>query len=187
MRHAIAPTRDRLITAATALFQKQGYFGTGVAEILVEANAPKGSLYHHFPTGKAELACAAVAKIAQETCCLSQSAFARGVGLSAQMPILAQAMAAWLRRTDYQQGPLLAMLAMECATREPSVAEAVRKAYQDWRDVLRAQIVGAPKQSMAQADLIIVTLEGAMMLARLERRDAPLVHAGKALAVALAD
>jgi TetR/AcrR family transcriptional regulator, lmrAB and yxaGH operons repressor len=52
-------TKDRLITAAAALFRRKGYHATGLAEILAEAAVPKGSLYHHFPEGKADLARAA--------------------------------------------------------------------------------------------------------------------------------
>ena len=52
-------TRDRLVFAATRLFRQRGYDGTGLAEVLSEAGVPKGSLYHHFPAGKADLACAA--------------------------------------------------------------------------------------------------------------------------------
>jgi TetR/AcrR family transcriptional repressor of lmrAB and yxaGH operons len=52
-------TRDRLVFTATRLFRQRGYDGTGLAEILAEAGVPKGSLYHHFPAGKADLACAA--------------------------------------------------------------------------------------------------------------------------------
>ncbi|QYK41870.1 MAG: TetR/AcrR family transcriptional regulator [Paracoccaceae bacterium] len=53
------PTRERLTEAAALLFRRQGYHATGVAEILAVANAPKGSLYHHFPEGKSDLARAA--------------------------------------------------------------------------------------------------------------------------------
>lgn len=52
-------TKDRLIRAASDLFRQRGYAGVGVAEILSAAHAPKGSLYHHFPNGKADLAMAA--------------------------------------------------------------------------------------------------------------------------------
>ncbi|MEX0339133.1 MAG: TetR/AcrR family transcriptional regulator [Arenibacterium sp.] len=51
-------TKDRLIRTASDLFRQRGYAGVGVAEILAAANAPKGSLYHHFPNGKADLAMA---------------------------------------------------------------------------------------------------------------------------------
>jgi TetR/AcrR family transcriptional regulator, lmrAB and yxaGH operons repressor len=59
-------TRDRLVFAATRLFRQRGYDGTGLAEILTEAGVPKGSLYHHFPDGKADLACAAADWTASE-------------------------------------------------------------------------------------------------------------------------
>ena len=52
-------TKDRLILAAAELFRSRGYHGVGLNEILEKANAPKGSLYHHFPDGKSDLALAA--------------------------------------------------------------------------------------------------------------------------------
>lgn len=59
-------TRDRLVQAATRLFRQRGYDGTGLTEILTDAGVPKGSLYHHFPDGKADLACAAADWTASE-------------------------------------------------------------------------------------------------------------------------
>ncbi|MFK7751626.1 MAG: TetR/AcrR family transcriptional regulator [Sedimentitalea sp.] len=53
------PTKDRLIRSAAELFRTRGYSGVGVSEILSAAKAPKGSLYHHFPNGKSDLAIAA--------------------------------------------------------------------------------------------------------------------------------
>jgi TetR/AcrR family transcriptional regulator, lmrAB and yxaGH operons repressor len=52
-------TREKLTLAAAELFRRQGYHATGVAEVLAVAGVPKGSLYHHFPAGKADLARAA--------------------------------------------------------------------------------------------------------------------------------
>lgn len=52
----MADTRTRLIQTAAKLFRQKGYHGTGMAEILTLAQAPKGSLYHHFPNGKPDLA-----------------------------------------------------------------------------------------------------------------------------------
>ncbi len=53
------PTKDRLIQAAAQLFRRYGYNGVGLNDILDAAKAPKGSLYHHFPNGKSDLAIAA--------------------------------------------------------------------------------------------------------------------------------
>lgn len=51
-------TRDRLIQTSALLFRKKGYHGVGLAEILAATGLPKGSLYHHFPNGKQDLAIA---------------------------------------------------------------------------------------------------------------------------------
>lgn len=51
-------TPDRLVAAAFELFNARGYAGTGIADILKSADLPKGSLYHHFPGGKEDLALA---------------------------------------------------------------------------------------------------------------------------------
>ena len=48
-------TKSLIIEIATNLFQKKGYLGVGLNEILKECNISKGSLYHHFPNGKEQL------------------------------------------------------------------------------------------------------------------------------------
>jgi AcrR family transcriptional regulator len=44
------PTRDRLVFAAMKLFGEKGYLSTSVQDILREADANAGSMYHAFPT-----------------------------------------------------------------------------------------------------------------------------------------
>ena len=53
------PTRQTLIETAATLFLRQGFHATGLSDILQAAGVPKGSLYHHFPGGKADLGIAA--------------------------------------------------------------------------------------------------------------------------------
>src|SRR5437667_4333121 len=50
-----AATRERIVAKSAALFRRQGYTGTGVKQIVAEASAPFGSLYHFFPGGKEQL------------------------------------------------------------------------------------------------------------------------------------
>src|SRR5438270_14011565 len=49
-------TRERILDVSADLFRRQGMAGTGIKQILRDADAPFGSLYHHFPGGKDELA-----------------------------------------------------------------------------------------------------------------------------------
>jgi AcrR family transcriptional regulator len=60
-----ADTRSRILSAAQWLFRKRGYHATGVNDILAAANAPKGSLYHHFPGGKEEIGVAVIQAITE--------------------------------------------------------------------------------------------------------------------------
>src|SRR6201991_4987607 len=56
------PDRSRaaLLDSAATLFRRQGYAATGGNQILETAAVKAGSLYHHFPDGKQELAAAVV-------------------------------------------------------------------------------------------------------------------------------
>src|SRR5437763_13721013 len=49
------PTRERIVQSSAELFRRQGFAGTGVKQIVAEASAPFGSLYHFFPGGKQQL------------------------------------------------------------------------------------------------------------------------------------
>ena len=48
------------MTTAASLFRRQGYAATGLNQILDQAGVKPGSLYHHFPRGKQQLAAAVV-------------------------------------------------------------------------------------------------------------------------------
>src|SRR6187431_207405 len=56
MEAAATPTRERILYATAELFRRQGYAGTGLKQVVAQAEAPFGSLYHFFPGGKEQLA-----------------------------------------------------------------------------------------------------------------------------------
>src|SRR5918999_2590410 len=49
-------TRERMIRSAAVLFRQRGVEGTAFSDVLAHSGAPRGSIYHHFPGGKAQLA-----------------------------------------------------------------------------------------------------------------------------------
>src|SRR6185503_19763923 len=53
-------SRTALVDTAALLVRRQGYAATGVNQILETADVKAGSLYHHFPDGKQQLAAAVV-------------------------------------------------------------------------------------------------------------------------------
>jgi TetR/AcrR family transcriptional repressor of lmrAB and yxaGH operons len=69
-------TKDKLVWTAAKLFQEKGFDGVGLNEILAAAGLPKGSLYHHFPNGKKDLALEAAALADREMLRIINDAFA---------------------------------------------------------------------------------------------------------------
>src|ERR1044072_8376037 len=51
-----AETKARIMDATADLFRRQGYTGTGIKQIVADASAPFGSIYHFFPGGNEALA-----------------------------------------------------------------------------------------------------------------------------------
>src|SRR5579863_3656041 len=49
------PPCERMVRSAAQLIRRKGVSGTGLREIVVEADAPRGSLQHYFPGGKEQL------------------------------------------------------------------------------------------------------------------------------------
>src|SRR5439155_11547025 len=48
-------TKERILDVTAEMFRRYGYTGTGLKQVVANANAPFGSLYHFFPGGKQQL------------------------------------------------------------------------------------------------------------------------------------
>ena len=57
-----SPSREKILDAAEPLFARQGFAGTGLAEVAARVGLSKSSLFHHF-SSKAQLYAAVVARI----------------------------------------------------------------------------------------------------------------------------
>src|SRR5687768_11574932 len=49
-------SRDRMLGSTVEMLRERGYSGTGLRDVIERSGAPRGSIYHHFPGGKAQLA-----------------------------------------------------------------------------------------------------------------------------------
>ena len=49
-------TRESILTAAAELMRHKGYAAVGMKDIVAASGFPIGSLYHHFPGGKVQIA-----------------------------------------------------------------------------------------------------------------------------------
>src|SRR2546428_14066719 len=51
-----ADSRARMVRSAASLIRSRGVSATSLSDVLADSGAPRGSIYHHFPDGKAQLA-----------------------------------------------------------------------------------------------------------------------------------
>lgn len=182
---AAAPdTRARLVQAMSRALQQRGYHGIGLVELLAEAGAPKGVLYHHFPGGKQALAVAAI----EATAAHIHRSLDRLVAEQAD-PL--PALAGWLHmaqqqlsRSDYERGCPLATVALESTAADVALRDALARAFDGIRERMAQlfQRAGVASERAAPlAALVVSSYEGALIQARVARSDAPMTAAASAL------
>ena len=177
------PTKDRLLDASGELFRRQGYTGTGVKQILAEASAPFGSLYHHFPGGKEELGAETVRRSGR----LYAIVVAKAMDVEGDSAdrVLAGFLGAaeTMRASGYEDACPIATVALEVSSTSEPLREACAEVFNLWFDGLTATFehegLAEPR---ALAIEMLCALEGAFVFCRALRTTEPLEVAGRAVA-----
>ncbi|HEY8524785.1 MAG TPA: TetR/AcrR family transcriptional regulator [Acidimicrobiales bacterium] len=163
------PTRQRLIRTTARLLRKQGYAATGLNQVMSEADAPKGSMYFHFPGGKEELAAAGLEYFNDRVMARMADGLARAGSVKEAVLRFLDDQMTYAARTEYREGCALAAVALDAASDHPGLAGVTRRSFAAWIDLF-AEALEAEGQSPAEArqlaSLITVTLEGAVVLAK---------------------
>jgi TetR/AcrR family transcriptional repressor of lmrAB and yxaGH operons len=163
-----------------ALFRKQGYAATGLSEILARSGAPKGSLYHYFPGGKAELGEAAVRQAGATVAGTLRQLRVQSPSAAELIGNYVDLLATWMRKSNWRDGCPITTTLLETAGELPLVAAAGREAFADWATVLGAALESDGLDSARArrlARFAISALEGALIQAKVERDAAPLLEA----------
>ena len=172
------PTRQRLISAAARLLQRRGMAATGLHEVLETAGAPRGSLYHHFPGGKNELAAAAIRHSGERISSVMEAALASAPGTPAAIRQFAAFYDSALSASGYRDGCPVATTALEAAALGAAeVEEACAAAFTSWESLVAARLVadGHPQNEAENlAAFVVASLEGALLLARVRHSARPL-------------
>src|SRR6476646_3810356 len=181
-------TKERIVDATAELFRRQGYTGTGVKQILADAEAPYGSLYHFFPGGKEELGAEVIRQSGEfygrlvGTVWLAAPDVVRGVS-----NVFSEA-GKTMVDTDYADACPIETVALEVASTNETLREATAEVFGSWITGATATLAanGIPKKKARElAIAVIALLEGAFVLARAMRTTAPLDAAGKTAAAAV--
>jgi len=179
------PDRSRaaLVDSATTLFRRQGYAATGLNQILDEAGVRPGSLYHHFPRGKQQLAAAVVGTEGAGIEQLLRRFLATGRPVADIVDRWVDLLTAGLAG-DERDGCPIEPIATESVNASPLVREASARAFKRWWAAVEERLrsdgwSAADAQRVAIA--VIALIEGALILSR-TTGDAEALDAAKSAA-----
>ncbi len=178
-------TRERILDATAELFRRQGYSGTGLKEIVAAADAPFGSLYHHFPGGKAELT--------EETITRGGAFYAAFVGakLTDGPDVVDNIRAAFngageaLIDSGYADACPIAAIALEVASTDERLRMATAQVFDSWLELLAGILIAGgvdTNDAHHLSQVILAALEGAFILCRATRTTDALRACGDAMA-----
>lgn len=175
--HFMTSTRIKLATQAGYLFQQKGYHGVGLSEILDRAGVPKGSLYHHFPNGKADLALAAADIASTEVLRIINDAFDPARDYKDGVTTFCYKLAKYFDLHDGNVGcPVSATLLG--GQEDVRFRQALSSIFDGWIDLFIAHAVrlGQSQDEAAHnAKRLFLSLEGSWTLAR-ARRDSDVIR-----------
>lgn len=181
-------TKERIVDTTAELFRRQGYHGTGLKQIVAEARAPFGSLYHFFPGGKEHLG----AEVIKSSGLVYQELV---VGIIDAAPDIVtgvqdafDAAAEVLRATDFADACPIATVALEVASTNDTLRQATADVFDGWIEAgtERFADVGISRKRARELTLhLIMALEGAFLLSRAKKDTEPMKVAGAAVVAAV--
>lgn len=178
--------RERLLDGAGRLLAEKGYAGMELRDVAERGRAPRGSIYHHFPGGKAQLA----AEAAELDGIRVRKAIESSIGERGLKETLAAFGEMFRRRASERPELIGCPIAAAALARpeDPALAAAATAAFQSWERViaeaLEAEGVGNGDAANF-AGLIVSTIEGALIRTRAAGDHAPLDAAIDGLGQAL--
>lgn len=189
-------TRDRIVKAATLLFQLKGYHATGLNEILRESNAPKGSLYYYFPDGKEQLALEAVNLTKQivEKTLKDQLAEIQDPVESIKSAIEGMPDIGNFKKNDRlalrsTKKVSVNLIALETATTNETLRKACESAFNAWQDAYIQKLIegGFSRKKAEKLGLVIESMvEGAIIMSLTTKSDEPFIEIAKQIPIILA-
>jgi AcrR family transcriptional regulator len=192
MMHIIVPwqpndSKAKMVTSAALLLREHGVAGTSFAKVLDHSSTSRGSVGHHFPGGKREMIADAVRYAGDVASAAMRHAIDRGDPPAQVFAMVCGFYRRALLDTDFAAACPVGAVAQE-AHHDPPLREATAAVFDDWHTILADALTAAghPAQSADElATLAIASLEGALMIARVQRSPTPIDHVQHSVAALL--
>ncbi len=169
-------TRERILARSAQLFNRQGYFGASLTDIMRETGLEKGGIYNHF-SSKEQLALESfdyAYKLVQER---TRQALAGKFNAIERLLAIVSVFQSEADDPPVAGGCPIMNTAIEADDANEVLRDRARAAMDDWRATIHRIVnKGIERQEIRPgidadevASILIATLEGALMLSNLYR------------------
>jgi AcrR family transcriptional regulator len=164
-----------MVQSAAELIGKRGLNATSFSDVIAESGAPRGSIYHHFPEGKKQLAEEAIQWTSEQIL-----GYQRACPATTPAGVLNWFVDLWrqsLIASGCTAGCPVVGVAINTVAGEMDLIAVVRAAFQSWVALLASQLAatGIPAPRATSIALTALAgMEGALILCRAEGNSGPL-------------
>jgi TetR/AcrR family transcriptional repressor of nem operon len=178
-RHSL---RERILDAGVSVMYSQGYLGSGIRQIMAEANAPQGSFTNHFRSKEVF-----AAEVLERYFGHTKTLVARALGDETLRPLerlkrYFDIITSLLLEDEFTRGCLIGDFSLEAPPHSELVRQRLIAVFAEWRElfaacVREAQVSGEIATTFSADDLsdfLLASWEGAILRAKVERSAEPL-------------
>lgn len=177
--------KDKIVRAATELFRRYGFAATGLSDIIEKSRAPKGSLYYYFPDGKDGIAVAAVRYAGDRVRQTLQELAASTDSPANLVRSYGKLVAGWMAESEFRDGSPITTVLLERAPENVEITRVGSDVFLSWIEIIQARLLAFGvdvKRARQLSQLFIMSLEGALVLARVDVSEEPILLAVEEIA-----
>lgn len=167
-------TRQKMLATTVELLCERGAAGVTVDAVLARSEAPRGSVYYHFPGGRNEMLSESLVLAGDTISDLIEEATTDG--WLAAVDRFGRYCSELLVNSDYSAGCPVTSVAIGGSPGDQHLQPTVAEIFQRWHHALVAAISadGMEQRADRLATTAIAALEGAVILCRAQRSTDPL-------------
>jgi len=185
-------TKERILTEAAKLVQQKGFKATSMNDLMAVTGLKKGCLYFHF-SGKDELSLAVLEKAKTEFFKDFDAKLGKRQA-DERLEYFLSGLLELSREKYFEGGCIFGNTALEMSGKNIRIAKFVTGFFNEWIERMTKIVTDAQEAGNARGDipaavaarLIIMSMEGAIMLIRLEKSEKPMKDCVESLRILLA-
>ncbi len=166
------------------LFRRKGFNGTGLKEVTAASGAPFGSLYHHFPGGKVELADAVIRTSGRAYLELFEAVYDAAPDRGTAISDFFDGAALVLEETGYVDACPIGTVALEVASTNDRLRRATDDVFTSWVHAVTSRLAAdgvEPARAQELGVVLVAGIEGGFMLSRAAQSPEPMRSTGRML------